>query len=277
MASASDRATGSNIKIERAKTHVRELEALVQEFLQSSPYAVVREEDPETGDLVYRLRVLRQPPLAWSAIVGDAVHNLRTALDLLACELVRANGGRVNEDTGFPIGKDVHALKSMLKNKIGGASEEAIRHIRSLNPYPGGNDGLWRLHRLDVVDKHRLLLSVGSAHKNIVLDAVRMFPPDTPEFLGIDVGTFEAFSLPFALTPADRQWPLSDGAEVLRVMAAAREGHWDEAPQFGFEIAFGEGEVVRGQPLLETLHRFIALVEGVVEQLGPLLEQDGSG
>src|SRR5438132_5583994 len=35
--------------------------------------------------------------------------------------------------------------------------------IDALRPYKGGNDVLWQLHELNNVDKHRLILTVGSA------------------------------------------------------------------------------------------------------------------
>ena len=38
----------------------------------------------------------------------------------------------------------------------------AMTAIDALKPYRGGHDVLWRIHRLDNVDKHRVLLTVGS-------------------------------------------------------------------------------------------------------------------
>lgn len=269
MQNARDSAAGVYIKIERAKSHIRELTEAIAAFLESDPYALVVQEEPETGDLVYRLRVLRETPPEWGAILGDATHNLRSALDLLASELVLVGGGKLTDQTGFPIARDVHALKSMLPAKMGGAPPAAIRLIRAMNPYHGGNEALWRLHRLDIMDKHRLLLAVGSAHRNIILDGARLLAAafkDDPTF-----HLHPEMSLPFALRPANRQWPLQDGAVVYRVMAAARHVGDHEAPQFTFEIAFGEGDVVKGEEILGTLQGLVVAVEDVVAKLVPYL------
>lgn len=77
--------------------------------------------------------------------------------------------------------------------------------------------------------------------------------------MGVDPS--EIPSLPIALNPADKQWPLNDGAEIYRVMDAARSSHRDEDVQFTFGIAFGEGEVVQGEPLIPTLHQLVNSVE----------------
>ena len=42
-------------------------------------------------------------------------------------------------------------------------TQQAVAAIDALKPYKGGNDVLWQLHELNNVDKHRLILTVGSA------------------------------------------------------------------------------------------------------------------
>lgn len=59
----------------------------------------------------------------------------------------------------------------------------------------------------------------------------------------------------------DRQFPRKDGAEVFRVRAAARASKIDHDPQFSIEVAFGEGIVVQGQPIVPTLNQFAHFTE----------------
>ncbi len=108
--------SGVWIKVERAKEHVGNLETLVQGFLQSNPYEAFPHNEPDTGDLVYKVRVLAQPPLWWSAVIGDAIHNLRSSLDLLVCELVRAEGKEIKTNTGFPVFKNATAFTNAFKS-----------------------------------------------------------------------------------------------------------------------------------------------------------------
>jgi hypothetical protein len=108
----------------------------------------------------------------WALMIGDAVHNLRSALDHLAWQLVIANGGGHAITTQFPI----HASdtrKNPYTGQIearpcevaGGIHPDALDIIKRVQPYNGGDEGdkLWRIHELDVIDKHRyLILSVTS-------------------------------------------------------------------------------------------------------------------
>ena len=43
--------------------------------------------------------------------------------------------------------------------------KDAVDAIDAIKPYKGGNDTLWRLHGLNNIDKHRLLITVGLAYR----------------------------------------------------------------------------------------------------------------
>jgi hypothetical protein len=131
--------------------------------------------------------IQEQVPLTF----GDAVHNLRSALDHLACDLVRLNGGNDDDRAYFPISiKSEMAFENKLKvgnnNKINDACSPVLNAIRALRPYwegspgmlenedearphpfsaerldSGGNWGLAMLHELDIIDKHRLVIATG--------------------------------------------------------------------------------------------------------------------
>jgi len=245
---------GARIKLARALRHMDELRGEARAYLESSPYQLRESEEPN-GDLVYRLQMVRSIPSEWAAIVGDAVHNMRAGLDLLAWQLVERNGGQPTRDTCFPIGPTAPAYDPALRRALAGAHPAALRMIRRLRPYPGGNTFLTQLHALDIVDKHRLILIVGAAHKHLVLKMKMNVPwqPSPVEFP------------PLALNPADRQFPLADGPEVFRVMAAARTGELRPDHQLVFELAFGDVSEVRGLPLVATLEAMHKHVSRVVE------------
>ena len=67
---------------------------------------------------------------------------------------------------------------------------------------------------------------------------------------------------------SERQLPLEDGLVVFREKAAARNtgNKWGITPRYGFEfvVAFGENGIVDGEPLIDTLQRFVTVVEQVV-------------
>jgi hypothetical protein len=186
----SHRSVGPRVKIQRAKKHIHELDADIAAFLKANPYRVFTEDEADTGDKVWRVQVGKHPPPRWSAIAGDAVHSLRSALDLLISQLVLANGRTVTDKTAFPIWGAESKYKSGRPGYAKGASKAALDILYALKPYKGGHDGLWRLHRLDIVDKHRLLLAVVAAHRNVILPSPAM-------------GDVPAGLLSVALTPSD--------------------------------------------------------------------------
>jgi hypothetical protein len=64
----------------------------------------------------------------------------------------------------FPIGEDRDQYQKERGRKVRGLRQNAIDGIDALEPYKGGRGHqLWMLNKLDNTDKHRLLLTAGSA------------------------------------------------------------------------------------------------------------------
>ena len=135
---------------------------------------------------------------------------------------------------------------------LAGASADVLTLVDGLQPYLGGNDNLWRLHRLDIFDKHQVLVPVGAAYNELIFN--------------LKMPGSQGLNLPLALKPTDRMFPLQDGMDVYRVCAAARGASdgW-ESPQFHFLIAFGDGQVVDGEPVYSSLDGVVKEVERVTE------------
>lgn len=73
------------IKIDRAKKHLEDLQQKIHSHIVQYPLRVEKEEEPDTGDIVHKVRITEPTPEHWSADLGDVIHNLRSALDHLAC------------------------------------------------------------------------------------------------------------------------------------------------------------------------------------------------
>jgi hypothetical protein len=80
-----------------ARKHLVELEIEVSGFLESRParFETTVTDGPGTRHFGFMLH-FQQPGPLFGAIIGDVVHNLRTALDLVACDLVREQEGDPN-------------------------------------------------------------------------------------------------------------------------------------------------------------------------------------
>jgi hypothetical protein len=150
------------LKIERARKHLAELNAEATAYLESRParFETTVVDTPGKRHFGFTLH-FRQPGPLFGAIVGDVIHNLRAALDVAACDLVRwkeGDGANVG-DTHFPIFKNAKNFNLIIrKGALNRMGIEAVNIICDLKPYPAGNPILCGIHDLDVQDKHAALI-----------------------------------------------------------------------------------------------------------------------
>src|SRR6478609_5813888 len=90
---AAERLVGPLTKIERAKQHIVELNAVVQVFIDSKPYSSVTEHDPQTAQYVRRITKVEAVTPNVATVLGDILVNLRSALDHLAYQLIVVGAG----------------------------------------------------------------------------------------------------------------------------------------------------------------------------------------
>lgn len=153
---------GSKIKIARGRRHVTEFNTQLGAYFQDDPCAVFLQVNTNTGEPGISLKFRREMPQEISAIFGDAVHNFRTALDILANDLVALSGLRPKK-VYFPFGKDAASFENELKVKMREAPDAIKDIVRSLKPYIGGNELLRAMHDLDIGDKHIAILKMAHA------------------------------------------------------------------------------------------------------------------
>src|SRR3972149_3205168 len=106
---ADERLTLIRVKIERAKKHVGGIQAAIRAFHDTRPYMVGAKRNPQTRQLIYYVSDLKPVPITIAAVAGDALQNLRSALDHLAYQLVVVGvGGPPPDPTRvcYPIARD---------------------------------------------------------------------------------------------------------------------------------------------------------------------------
>lgn len=256
---------GPKLKLEWAKRHINELKATIGEFFESEPYELVHEVDSQTGENVYRLRVHKSVPVELSAILGDAVHNLRAALDQLVCTLIRLNSNFPKGMQGFPIATSGEDYESFVRKRIAGVSTKVERLIFRLKPYRGGNRRLWLLHQLDILDKHDGILPVSAAH---AMTLIRYTMP------GMFVGPDGTFRLGGGGRPFRTDWGIPDKAQTIMPLTDNVEFYrspsgLQEEVRANISITFDQSEIAQGRPVVETLDDFAHFIEkliGVVER-----------
>ncbi len=144
------------VRVRRAEKFIRELEDIHEKF---------RKNEPLTAEVTVTTEGEIKAKFAWKAlghgagaVVGDCVHSLRTALDLMAAEMCRL----ANEDDKriyFPIAGPNENFEDAVKRcQFPRCGNDAVELVRTFRPYPGGDNLLVAMHELDIRDKHRAMV-----------------------------------------------------------------------------------------------------------------------
>jgi len=111
--------SGCQLKMRRADEHFEALQNSMHDFMRRDPYEVIQDFDSEANQYVVRVKVRERPPIEWSPIIGDIIHNIRSSLDHLAWQLVKRNAEEpIPGKTQFPIfSKDPFDRNAFAKTK----------------------------------------------------------------------------------------------------------------------------------------------------------------
>lgn len=214
--------SGVALKLDRAHKHLEALDAELATFFEANPYGTFTKFNPHTGEHSLRLRVRKEPQPGWGTIVGDFIHNARSALDHVAWKLVEHGpcGLPPDEETRRRISYPVAFRETQFRDWVTcqWISQEVREIIEKVQPYKRTDRP--EIHPLAVLnelwnfDKHRFL------HPHWVKSA-----DETPEL------TVEG---PVALPGLWTDWAvgrvLEDGAEVLKFsLPPVRVGTYDAA------------------------------------------------
>src|SRR5450755_2637731 len=140
----------SHKKIERANKHIADIQFLLSQFTNDPRcYSAAIQFDPKTRQnfLCISIREDLFPSDDVALTIGDALHNLRSALDLMYYQIVSAGDGKATDWAHFPMEDTREALEnrwlsSALKQKQ--VSVELGKVIvDKIKPYSTGNPLLW--------------------------------------------------------------------------------------------------------------------------------------
>ena len=164
----------SKAKLARAREHAETLVREAREGIGQQATHTVRitPVDPESGwhKIAIVPEKIEKPRL--SVILGDVIHNLRSALDYVIPPLVEASGAKLSTRHEFPIFLDSGDYAAQVGTKLKASGKGPLRHIEhglvtiaDWQPYNcQGNpetDPLWGVHRFSNADKHRQLTAFG--------------------------------------------------------------------------------------------------------------------
>lgn len=254
--SSKNRLDAIRLKIKRAAHHIAELNTLLLAFRSLHPYEVDSKphRTPELDHTTLYVKSIADPPEEFPLIVGDAIHNMRSALDHLVWHLVEVGGGTPNKDTFFPICVDPdgrHKFQSAIgKGEIKKIPKGADKVLLAAQPYVSGNDTLRLIHDLDINDKHRLLITIATCYEEWSI------------MLGGSVELrFDQYDVR----------PLQAGDEIVNMPTSTFERESIQNYKLRIDVAFGQSEVVQGKPIVPTLNEFLKFTDGVISQFEAFL------
>jgi hypothetical protein len=180
---------GVRLKLERAVAHLAALDAEVSAWLAREPYTLYGEfepwlkfgKGPNFGLYHLRFRDVGAIPPEWSVVVGDFLHNARTALDHLVWQLVLANGATPDTNNQFPISLTPDDFaKGLERDRLRGVRENDVQVIEDAQPYADEEfrdystvqlkveQPLAILRELSNTDKHRVLNPTLAMVRNVM-------------------------------------------------------------------------------------------------------------
>ena len=214
---------GAFAKSDRASGLLVELHTAIESYLANS-VSVGFEEMPDEGQVNLIIQKFSHPPLELSTRIGEIGHNLRSALNLLAHEMIKLNGATPSSRAEFPIFLSEAAFPKANNSKLRGLSPAQLKTMENLQPFKmekPEDHALWGLHELNNADKHRVIVDCGRTLDGIDFrlafphDATFILPP-AKEAYGEGLIVYEGKPLG---TLADIQFPFDRACVDIRFRA----------------------------------------------------------
>jgi len=151
-----------------ARANAEQLDALLRPFVEAAQRSIERTPSENPFEVVYKIANVPWIDPAWSAIFGQGIYNIRSALDHLAWQLVLLDGQEPTKATQFPLldtNRDKSGHKVPVDIAPGIKRPDILAAVESMQPYHGGGrwgDQLGVVAELSGIDKHRLPIAVST-------------------------------------------------------------------------------------------------------------------
>lgn len=241
--------SGAKKKVNRANCHVADLERQFTDFVATKPHRFSVQTDLETKMLSIRVRFIKELPDTFSLIIGDAIHNLRAALDHLMWELVGIDHGTQDRYLSFPTHRDGIGFKAAC-NGIKTPSQWVKDAVAATEAFDGGaGHDLFQINEFDIADKHKMLIPILRATTHPPFSIIR---PD-----GI---VMRRISGSVVLAGTDN---FANVAQALPGFSIELDDNVECAPS----IFITEASGMLGLPVVPTLHRLAHVVVETIDKI----------
>ena len=246
-----DWASSGGAKIERAKEHITDFEQASRAFLETHPYSAVSQFDPRRREIGFVVQGVHAIPARLASITADAIHNLRASLDILWYQ-AWSKGVPGMRKQYFPLVRNAHELETRFKSVKQAPHKAAVNILRAIKPDESWNK-LLALNEIDARDKHEMPILAAAIYKEVVMK----LPPDVAFEGKTGLQVVAKLASGFLFLEYGTQLPIVTAIET------------DAGPVMDMEcdltadIAFGQSEILEGEPVLKTLHESAQLVDGI--------------
>lgn len=252
MANVSAPFSSAKSKVNRAKHHIDELQVVVNTFSALDSYEIVMALD-QAGERWPFILPIKPIPDNLPLIIGDVIHNLRSALDHVATEIASRNGEH-GRHIMFPFHEKrkqlvTDAIKiTPIEMALSGAKRLILDEIQ---PCSDGNGYmLYAMHTLDVRDKHKQIIII----TNFILTGRMVIRVNGEVRLA-------ARSLKFN----------PDQTTQIAVGPWCDQAQIEHDYKSSLEICFGEPDAFRGKAVLSILLDLTENVSNIISRFEELL------
>lgn len=252
-------------KVTWAGHHLEKLRLEYRRVIIDEPHFAVPELDAEHAEYVFRYQEPTRDLESLGLIIGDVVHNLRSALDYIAWQLSESNGiipllnaRGVREPERiimYPLADSPSGFENAKKRWIGLLPDPLQQIIESTQPYKSGYEMLAMLHRLAISDKHRVIAVIAQRYGGF-------------HFIG-KAATRGDFPSPedwHSYTMRSGTGPVKAGEIIMRVPLAVYAANMEREPQLAFTVELADAKGLDSRDPYTVMH---ALHEVVRERAIP--------
>ena len=165
MVDAEEAALAARARFEHVSTRGQELADAITSWMSKEPVKGVYTIADNRLSWELRWRLSPPPPESWGMILGDAAHNLRSAMDNLLHFIAEREGATPSQlgQVQFPVVSDPAKWKDA-KRRISMLPERVQLAVESVQPFnrpeaERPTDGLAILSSVNNADKHRIALA----------------------------------------------------------------------------------------------------------------------
>lgn len=155
---------GPKLKIERAHTHLVNLERTEREFFNNESPAIIFEDDIQAGYKLAKIKLDAPIPEDICVLAGELIYQLRSSLDQIAVAFARMSTGKTSpKSVYFPTGDCSKGFEAACAINLAGFDEDLADQIIRTKAYDGGDNILRAIFRLGNIDKHFDLIPIGTS------------------------------------------------------------------------------------------------------------------